>query len=784
MLYYVLFLILGNMLYGVHAQEGETKEEVQVNYSGYDVFTNEEKTVTVVYESDVTKLENSLRRKQFLVKKAIQQTRTIDRFVAMETFSGYSNNPTNVQRVERLLPMTKFDELFPLKDPNYNYDNFLVAVAFWPLFCGDNNSPLVDDDRRCLQSLAIVLAHMAFNTNFNDSEVGIPTWQQGLYHTKEWGWTEQSVDGYNSNCEDEDRVYDCMYIPGEMDHISYFGRGAAMLKWNTAYGDLSQVVYGNSDTLLQTPAHVTDTWLSFGSMIWLFMTPQVGQPSPMHMISNNWMANEADMLANISKGFGMTTLMLYPEECGEESEKTENQKLRAEFYAEFAREIGYNFSETEVTECTLMKPFPEDGEAAVNMKLFYDKHPDAFRPYRCGLVPHQTPYSVLDLGAFKKCVLEVVNISVAPGDKPPDYAVGRFGLTHLTPQYGEIISTIPGRCGEGIGRCDASENCDLKYCSSYGYCQNDPTLRGEVIAFDAREKCADEMTDEEKAALEGKPVDEPIQATKEEPSEEEEEEEEESKEEEDPDEGIDGMTFGGKGDLLPAPDEDDAGTGDQNGETSAQNREQIILQNEEKGEGGDMEDIVLFDSKITVIEILLILVCAFGIIIGTATYCVIKHYINKRRNRKMFGQVAPITERDTYSNDASAIAYKNGLWGGVQGQRHDTFGDMSTSAGLSMMDPRWGVSNAWETQSSPGMMSPWHGLHSRPGSPHNPNNNLNQFTVQPDGKEGFYDESGEYWQKKDAAKPDEGDTIIIFEPDKMRKSGKKKKGGKRKTKLR
>lgn len=43
----------------------------------------------------------------------------------------------NVQKVERLFPEEKFNDIFPFRDPVYTYNGFLQAVGKFPKFCNE-----------------------------------------------------------------------------------------------------------------------------------------------------------------------------------------------------------------------------------------------------------------------------------------------------------------------------------------------------------------------------------------------------------------------------------------------------------------------------------------------------------------------------------------------------------------------------------------------------------------------------------------------------------------------
>jgi len=73
----------------------------------------------------------------------------------------------NVQRVARLLPETKYDHVFPMKNDLYTYQGFLRSLAKFPKFCGESNLDNYDDDATCKRELAFLFAHFAQETGYH-----------------------------------------------------------------------------------------------------------------------------------------------------------------------------------------------------------------------------------------------------------------------------------------------------------------------------------------------------------------------------------------------------------------------------------------------------------------------------------------------------------------------------------------------------------------------------------------------------------------------------------------
>jgi predicted nucleotide-binding protein (sugar kinase/HSP70/actin superfamily) len=65
----------------------------------------------------------------------------------------------NVQRVADILPETKYNDLFPMKNALYTYQGFLRAIAKFPKFCGESNIANYDAVMTCKRELSFLFAH-------------------------------------------------------------------------------------------------------------------------------------------------------------------------------------------------------------------------------------------------------------------------------------------------------------------------------------------------------------------------------------------------------------------------------------------------------------------------------------------------------------------------------------------------------------------------------------------------------------------------------------------------
>ena len=73
---------------------------------------------------------------------------------------------------------TDFNFLFPYKSSDWTYERFLKAAAHYPRFCGRvNQGGTLTIKETCSQELAVLLSHMATDTNLYDEFDILPIWR-------------------------------------------------------------------------------------------------------------------------------------------------------------------------------------------------------------------------------------------------------------------------------------------------------------------------------------------------------------------------------------------------------------------------------------------------------------------------------------------------------------------------------------------------------------------------------------------------------------------------------
>ncbi|UOD33338.1 chitinase [Massilia violaceinigra] len=327
--------------------------------------------------------------------------RTLDNAGVEQVVPGRSANPINVKRVERLLPATKWDHFFAVREPSYTYQRFLQAVAKFPALC-DDYADGRDADGICRHTLATMFAHFAQETGEHNASSTIPEWRQGLKYLRELGCDDTGAGcGYNAECADP--VFNSVWTCGKNPDGSfkkYFGRGAKQLSYNYNYGPFSQIMFGGDQSvLLRDPDRVASTWLNLASATFFFVYPQPPKPSMLHVIDGTWVPNAADRAAGAGNNFA-TTIMIINAECGQGTEKAAAQN-RINYYKQFAGELGWNVG-AEQLSCATMQRFGPSSSASYS--IYWEKNWNEGGQNQCQLVSYQTPYSALIADNYVKCV--------------------------------------------------------------------------------------------------------------------------------------------------------------------------------------------------------------------------------------------------------------------------------------------------------------------------------------------------------------------------------------------
>ncbi|OAN11400.1 hypothetical protein A3K86_20865 [Photobacterium jeanii] len=348
-----------------------------------------------------------------LVKDSIK---TLDNETVEAIQINSANNPTNVKRVESIVSQAAWNEIFPERNQQYTYLNFLKAIGKYPAFCGTYSDGR-DSEAICRKSLATMFAHFTQETGGHNPHSSNPEWKQGLYYLREVGWEEGTSGGYGI-CDPslwQAQAYPCGKF-ADGSYKSYFGRGSKQLSYNYNYGPFSQSIYGNVEKLLNEPELVADTWLNLASAVFFYLYPQPPKPSMLHVIDGTWQPNERDITNGLVPGFGVTTQIINGGvECGGSSEHQQSQN-RINYYRHFAEYLNVPIAESEVLGCAAMKQFDASGAGALNIYWEQDWGwtPDtpSGETYKCQLVAYQGPFSAFIEGDYRKCVENKFDVTI------------------------------------------------------------------------------------------------------------------------------------------------------------------------------------------------------------------------------------------------------------------------------------------------------------------------------------------------------------------------------------
>ena len=327
--------------------------------------------------------------------------RTLDNASVEAVQPMRKHNPANVRRVEAIVDAAKFDYLFPLRAPEYSYNNFLKGVAKFPAVCGDYATP-DESEAICRKTLATMFAHVAQETGAHEAWRPEPEYRQGLVYVREMGMTEQS-DSYNGGCGDVNwatEAWPCgKWADGRFK--SYFGRGAKQLSYHFNYGPFSDAMFGDATVLLDAPERVADTWLNLASAVFFYAYPQPPKPSMLHIIDGTWQPNAADIADGRLPGFGVTTMVINGGvECGGTGPEHAASANRISYYRAFAATLGVPVDERETLGCRNMKEFTEASAAA--LPIYWENNWTTTPG--CKLVGYQTAFSALKSGDYLQCV--------------------------------------------------------------------------------------------------------------------------------------------------------------------------------------------------------------------------------------------------------------------------------------------------------------------------------------------------------------------------------------------
>ncbi|EES17674.1 hypothetical protein BDA96_09G038200 [Sorghum bicolor] len=206
-------------------------------------------------------------------------------------------------RVASIVTEKLYSDMFKHKDDTacpahgfYNYTSFLRAAERFPAFGGDG------DAATRKREVAAFLAQISHETTG-----GWATAPDGPYA---WGLCfKEEISPASNYCDNTTTEWPC--VAGE----SYHGRGPIQLSWNFNYGPAGQAL--GFDGLGNPEVVAGDPEVAFKTALWFWMTPRSPKPSCHDVMVGRYRPTDADVAANRTAGFGLTTNIINGGiECG------------------------------------------------------------------------------------------------------------------------------------------------------------------------------------------------------------------------------------------------------------------------------------------------------------------------------------------------------------------------------------------------------------------------------------------------------------------------------------
>lgn len=200
-----------------------------------------------------------------------------------------------------------------------------------------------DTDKK--RELAAFLANISHETGGGNVEGIYPEIQTGLYFNEETTHIGATSSGYTSA--------NYPSVPGH----SYHGRGPIQTSWNYNYGQLSGIVYGDINILLENPERLaSDGVLGFKAAIQFWMTPQPPKPSCHDVITNQWTPDASAIAGGITQAcFGTVVMVINGGLEGNCSTDDYRVGRRARYYTTFAAKMGIDVSGEKVDTLGMTK---------------------------------------------------------------------------------------------------------------------------------------------------------------------------------------------------------------------------------------------------------------------------------------------------------------------------------------------------------------------------------------------------------------------------------------------
>ncbi|CAH2039148.1 unnamed protein product [Thlaspi arvense] len=260
--------------------------------------------------------------------------------VFLSIFSILSSNQTEATTIARLVPRSLYNSIFIHKDNTacpangfYTYESFVEATRRFPRF-GSVGSP---ETRR--REVAAFLAQISHETTG-----GWPTAPDGPYA---WGLCfKEEVNPQSIYCDSSNMDWPCV------SNKTYQGRGPIQLSWNYNYGPAGRAL--GFDGLKNPEIVANNSVIAFQTALWFWMTEQSPKPSCHDVMIGKYRPSVADLAANRTGGFGLTTNIINGGlECGIAGDGRVNDRI-----GYFQRYAGlFNVGTGPNLDCEKQRPF-------------------------------------------------------------------------------------------------------------------------------------------------------------------------------------------------------------------------------------------------------------------------------------------------------------------------------------------------------------------------------------------------------------------------------------------
>ena len=242
---------------------------------------------------------------------------------------GASTNPDNVKRIEKLMPEANFNSVFPLSNLSgvkadefikqkgfnpgdvYSYTNFLKAAAIIPAYCGDYSTypanktlEMKDPDAVCKRLLATTFAHAVQETSNIDSNEGVIRKIPGTLASIAEGDSTPTKRLAGQYLDKGGPFSESGALKAEVTGKYYYGRGIKQLSYPANYANLSSMLYGNLEFLINPDLVQENNFLPYLSAIVYTVQPKAGKPSIIEVMDGSFVRDAKNKQQNTAVQYG------------------------------------------------------------------------------------------------------------------------------------------------------------------------------------------------------------------------------------------------------------------------------------------------------------------------------------------------------------------------------------------------------------------------------------------------------------------------------------------------